>query len=121
MEAYTSILQIILALFFIMPGIMKLKMSKEEMVKKGNITEDQSVYFPRFIGAAELCGVAVMILSIWREEFDMIAGMAAAGFAIVMAGAIVVHARKKEWKVLPVLILALVLSVTVAILNFQKP
>jgi uncharacterized membrane protein YphA (DoxX/SURF4 family) len=118
MEAYMWILQVVLALFFLMPGIMKLKMSKEEMVRKGNITQEQSVYFPRFIGAAELAGVGVMILSIWLNGLQMLTGLAAVGFAIVMIGAIVVHANKKEWKVLPVLVLALTLSITVALLNF---
>ncbi|MCF2443953.1 DoxX family protein [Dyadobacter sp. CY345] len=117
METYTWIFKIILALFFIMPGVMKLKMSKEEMVRKGNITEDQSVYFPRFIGVAELCGVVVMLLSIWLKELETLAGIAAIGFAIVMVGAIIVHARKKEWKLLPVLFFALILSVLLAIAN----
>ena len=117
MEAYVWILQVVLALFFIMPGIMKLKMSKEEMVEKGNITQEQSVYFPRFIGAAELAGVIVMVLSIWIKGLEILTGLAAAGFAVVMVGAILVHANKKEWKVLPILVLAFALSVTVAVLT----
>ncbi|MCF0072793.1 hypothetical protein LZD49_20095 [Dyadobacter sp. CY261] len=51
METYLWILRAVSPLFFLMPGIRKLKMWQEEMVRTGNITQDQSVYFPRFIGA----------------------------------------------------------------------
>ena len=118
MENYIWIIQIILALFFTMPGLTKLKTPKEVLVAKGNMPPNGSILFIRFLGASELLGVLAMIVPIWLKELQLLTALAAIGFSIVMIAALVVHYKKKEFKKIPILMLALVLSILVSIYNF---
>ena len=118
MENYSWIIQVLLAVFFTMPGLMKIKTSKEALVAKGNMPPDVSISFIRFLGVSELLGVLAMIVPIWLKELHILTALAAIGFIFVMIGALVVHYKKKEFKKFPILILALVLSVLVSIYNF---
>lgn len=117
MENYSWILQIILALFFTMPGMMKIKSSKETLVGKGNMKPEDSIVFIRFLGISEILGVLAMIIPIWVKELQILTAIAAAGFVVIMLGAVAVHYKKREYKLLPVLVLALFLSVLVFIYN----
>jgi uncharacterized membrane protein YphA (DoxX/SURF4 family) len=117
MENYILIIQILLAVFFIMPGIMKVKTSKEVLVARGNMQPDGSIGFIRFLGTAELLGVLAMIVPIFMEELHVMTAMAAIGFAVVMIGALVIHLKKKEFIKLPILVIALVASVLVLTFN----
>ncbi len=119
MENYSWITQIMLAVFFTMPGLTKVKTSKEALVAKGNLpaqwlNNNSSV----FLGVSELLGVLAMIVPIWLKELQLLTALAAIGFSIVMIGALVVHYKKKEFKKLPILIIALVLSVLVSTYNY---
>lgn len=115
MEKYTWIIQVALALFFLMPGLTKIKTSKEKLVEKGNMAPGDSITFIRVLGSAELLGCLAMIIPIWIGSLSVFTMLAAVGFCIVMAGAIVVHLKKKEYKKEPVLIFALLLSVFVVV------
>ena len=118
MENYSWIIQIILAVFFTMPGLTKLKTTKEVLVAKGNMPPDGSILFIRFLGVSEILGVLAMIVPIWLKELQFLTAFAAIGFTIVMIAALIVHYKKKEFKKLPILTLALALSVLVSIYNF---
>ena len=107
-----------LAVFFTMPGLTKIKTSKEVLVVKGNMPPNGSIKFIRFLGVSELLGVLAMIVPIWLKELQLLTALAAVGFSIVMIGALVVHYKKREYKKLPILIIALVLSVLVSISKF---
>ena len=117
MEHYSWILQVILALFFTMPGIMKIQSSKEALVGKGKMKPDDSIVFIRILGISEILGVLAMIIPIWIKELQILTAIAAAGFAVIMVGALAVHYKKREYKLLPVLLFALLLSVLVFIYN----
>ncbi len=118
MEKYSWIIQVLLAVFFTMPGLTKIKTSKETLVARGNMPPDGSLSFIRFLGVSELLGVLAMIIPVWLKEFQIVTALAAFGFIIVMIGALAVHYKKKEFKKIPILTLALVLSVLVSIYNF---
>ncbi len=118
MENYSWITQIMLAVFFTMPGLTKVQTSKEALVAKGNLKPNGSITFIRFLGVSELLGVLAMIVNIWLKELQLLTALAAIGFSIVMIGALVVHYKKKEFKKLPILIIALVLSVLVSTYNY---
>jgi len=118
MENYGWVIQVLLAAFFIMPGLTKIKTSKEVLVAQGKIPPNGSITFIRFLGVAELLGVLAMIIPIWLKELQLLTALAAIGFSIVMIGALVVHYKKKEFKKLPVLTIALVLCVLLSICKF---
>lgn len=113
MEKYTWIIQFVLALLFLATGIVKIKTSKEQLVKSGNMPPDGSITFIRFLGIAELLGSIAMIVPIWVPSLSIFTLLAAIGFGIVMLGAFVVHAKKKEIKKLPVLAIVLSMSILV--------
>ncbi|MEJ0103794.1 MAG: DoxX family protein [Bacteroidota bacterium] len=118
MENYNWIIQVLLAVFFTMPGLTKIKTAKEVLVARGNMPPNGSISFIRFLGVSEILGVLAMIVPIWLKELQPVTALAATGFSIVMIAALAVHYKKKEFKKVPILILALVLSVFVAINNF---
>ena len=118
MEKYNWIIQIVLAAFFTMPGLVKIKTPKVVLVAKGNMPPNGSITFIRILGTSELLGVLAMIVPIWLKGLQLLTALAAIGFSIVMIAALVVHYKKKEFKKLPVLIIALILSVLVSINNF---
>lgn len=98
MENYILIVQVLLAVFFIMPAVTKVKTSKEVLVARGNMPLDGSIGFIRFLGVAELLGVLAMLAPPFIKELQVLTGLAAIGFAIVMIGAFVLHFKKKEYK-----------------------
>jgi hypothetical protein len=118
MENYIWIIQVLLALFFTMPGLTKIKTSKAALVARGNMPLNGSISFIRFLGVSELLGVLTMIVTIWLKDIRFLAALAAIGFSIVMISALAVHYKRKEFKKLPILTIALVLSVLVSINNF---
>lgn len=118
MENYSWIIQVVLAVFFTMPSLTKIKTSKDILVAKGNMPPNGSIMFIRFLGISELLGVLAMVVPIWLKELQPLTALAAIGFSIVMIAALIVHYKKKEFKKFPILILAFVLSVLVSICNF---
>ena len=117
MEKYIWIIQLVLALFFLMPAILKLKTPKAKLVANGNMPPDGSIRFIRLLGTMEILGVATMVLSIFFEPLKIFTFFAAIGFAVVMIGALVVHNKKREFKKLPILGIAFLMSLVVAYLN----
>ena len=58
------------------------------------------------------------VFQLFDSILSVLTPIAAVCFAIVMVGAVVVHAQKHEYKVLPVLGVAIVLSLVVAYYRF---
>ena len=117
MEKFIWIIQLALAFFFLMPAILKLRTPKAKLVANGNMPPDGSIRFIRLLGTMEILGVATMVLSIFFESLKVFTLLAAIGFAIVMTGAFVVHYKKREFKKLPVLGIAFLLSLMVVYFN----
>lgn len=112
------ILNIILAIVFVVVGFMHAFSSPEKMVSQGLLwVKDVPPATVKLIGALEIIGAAGLILPIATGIAPILAPVAAIGLAIVMAGAIVTHARRKEsWVVEAVLCLA---AITSAIVGFM--
>ncbi len=74
--------------------------------------------FPRTIvktiGALEVLGAAGVVLPQWTGIAPALSPLAAAGLAVLQAGAFGVHLRRNEWKLLPVNIFLIALAVYVA-------
>ena len=92
------IVSIGLALALAAAGVTKLALSKEQLVLRGAVWADD--FGPGtviFVGMTELLGALGMILPAVLDIPPLLARMAAtAGLIIVMLGAAVVHARRRE-------------------------
>lgn len=118
METTLWVLQGLLAAFFVMPVMMKLTSTKNQLIEKQQLKPGDSVVPIRVIGVLELLGIIGIILPQLTGIFPVLTPVAAVGFSLVMVGAFFVHLNKKEYKVLPMLVVVLVLSATVAYFRF---
>jgi len=101
MEAiFVLICQILLALIFIVAGATKLTKKRENLMEKVTWAEDYNQPTIRFIGLLELLGGLGVILPliVGVSDFLWLVPMACMGLAMVMAGAIVVHIGRGEFK-----------------------
>ncbi len=119
MNIVAWILQIVLAVAFLAAGGMKLARPKPALVGAGmGWAEDLADNNVKLIGAVEVVGAVGLILPWALGVAPVLTPLAALGLALVMAGAVVVHIRRKE-QFIPPLVLG-VLSLVVAILRFAS-
>ncbi|MBC8090454.1 MAG: DoxX family protein [Pseudonocardia sp.] len=120
MTVVAWILQIVLALAFVASGGMKLARPKPALVASGmGFAEDFSAPAIKTIGALEVLGAIGLILPAITGIAPILVPLAALGLALTMAGAVVVHVRRKETYI-PPLVLG-VLALVLAILRFAVP
>jgi uncharacterized membrane protein YphA (DoxX/SURF4 family) len=112
------IIQILLALVFLVSGITK-------AIRPG---EKLKAAFPalpvgliRLVAVAEIVGAAGLILPGVSGITPILTPVAACGLSVVMVGAIVTHARQNEGKGVAVSAVLLVLSIVVAVGRFALP
>jgi uncharacterized membrane protein YphA (DoxX/SURF4 family) len=111
------ILQIVLAVAFLAAGGMKLARPKPALVGAGmGWAEDFTDTNVKLIGAIEVIGAIGLIVPWATGIAPILTPLAALGLALVMAGAVVVHVRRKE-QFVPPLVLG-ILSLVVAVLRF---
>lgn len=104
----------LLALAFLASGTMKVLRPKESLVAAGMAwTEDFSAPILKLIGLVEVLGAIGLVLPLLLGVAPTLTPIAALGLAIVMSGATVVHVRRKETAMPPVIlgVLAAVSSV----------
>lgn len=119
MNIVAWILQIVLAVAFLGAGGMKLARPKPALVSAGmGYAEDFTDRSIKIIGAVEVIGAIGLILPWLTGIAPVLTPIAAVGLALVMAGAVVVHVRRKE-AFTPPLVLG-VLSLVVAVLRFAS-
>lgn len=107
----------LLAVAFLASGAMKLTKSKEDLAQQGMAwTEDFSASAVKLIGASQLLGALGLVLPALLDVAPVLTPLAATGLALVMGGAVVVHLRRKEAFV-PPLVLGL-LAALVAVGRF---
>jgi len=91
------LIAIVLAVAFAASGLMKLAVPKDKLVTSGQgWAQDVSPTHIRLIGLVEVLGAAGLILPALTHIAPILVPLAAVGLVFVMAGAIVVHARRKE-------------------------
>ena len=111
------VLAFVLAAAFLAAGLMKLVQPREKLVSSGmGWAEDFSAGAVKLIGAAEVLGAVGLVLPPLVDVAPVLSPLAALGLALTMAGAVVVHLRRKE-QFVPALVLG-VLALVVAILRF---
>lgn len=116
------ILQGILALAFLFPGILH-AFAPEPLVRsmreQGKWPLAIPTWFRIFIGVAELLAVVGLLVPGLLHLFTFFTPLAAAGLMIVMFSASIYHLRRREVSTLPVVGALLVLTTIVAILRWQ--
>ena len=105
----------VLAAAFLAAGLMKLAQPKEKLVESGmGWAGDFSPGVVKAIGALEVLGALGLILPAVFDTAPVLVPLAAVGLALIMAGAIVVHARRKETPMVVINLVLLVLAAFVA-------
>ena len=109
------IVAIVLAATFAGSGLMKLLVPKDKLVSSGQgWAQDYTPTNIRLIGFVELLGAAGLILPAVTHIVPILVPLAAIGLVLVMVGAAMVHARRKEAMNIGVNAVLLALAVLVA-------
>ncbi|MEV8373222.1 DoxX family protein [Kribbella sp. NPDC056861] len=120
MNVFLWIVAGVLAAFFLAAGVTKLSQSKAKLGENPQMgwTKDFSAGTLKLIGAAEALGALGLILPGALDIAPVLVPLAATGLAVIMLGAIVVHARRKESQPIILNAVILVLALVVAIFRF---
>ncbi|MFF5254604.1 DoxX family protein [Streptomyces leeuwenhoekii] len=105
----------ILAVAFLLAGLMKVGQPKEKLAASGMAwVDDFSAGAVKGIGAVEVLGALGLVLPAAFDIAPILVPLAATGLAITMLGAAVVHGRRKENQMIGVNVVLLVLAAVVA-------
>ncbi|WP_432889546.1 DoxX family protein [Kribbella sp. CA-245084] len=120
MNVFLWIVAGVLAAFFLAAGATKLSQSRRKLLANPNMTwvEDFSAGTIKLIGTAEVLGAIGLILPGALDIAPVLVPLAATGLAVIMAGAIITHGRRKELPPIAINAVILVLAVLVAIFRF---
>jgi uncharacterized membrane protein YphA (DoxX/SURF4 family) len=104
----------LLALAFLAAGGMKLGRSKQALAATMGWVEDVPAGLVKTIGLLEVLAAIGLILPAALDIAPILTPLAATGLVLTMLGAMVVHARRKEFQALPVNVVLLLLAAFVA-------
>ena len=105
----------LLAIAFLTSGLMKLSQPKKKLADSGmGWTEDFSDGAVKGIGALEVLGALGLILPAVFDVATVLVPIAATGLALVMLGAAVTHARRRENQMIVVNVVLFALAAFVA-------
>lgn len=90
------VIAIILAAAFAFVGMLKLVVPREKLITSMGWTNDFSAAQIKLIGALELTGAIGLILPAVLDIRPQLVGLAAAGLAVTMMGAVMTHVRRKD-------------------------
>lgn len=114
MNVFLWIVAGLLALGFLGAGAMKLSQPREKLRANMAWVEDFSAPMVKFIGAMEVLGALGLILPAATGIAPILTPVAAVGLAVIMLGAIVTHAKRKEYPMIGINAVLLILAVVVA-------
>lgn len=109
------VVQILLALAFLVSGVTKAIRPSEKL--RAGFPELQPGVI-RLVAVAEILGAIGLILPGVAGVATVLTPLAATGLAIIMIGAVVIHARRPESKAVAVNVVLLALTVVVAVGRF---
>jgi uncharacterized membrane protein YphA (DoxX/SURF4 family) len=105
----------VLALAFLASGLMKLAQPKQKLAASGmGWVNDFSDGTVKAIGALEVLAALGLILPAVFDIATVLVPLAAVGLVLIMIGAIVVHARRKETPMVAINVVLLALAAFVA-------
>lgn len=107
------IVQILLALVFVLTGLLKVALPVERLRQRMNWAKHATPAVIRLVGVLELLGALGLVLPAATRILPWLTPAAAFGLILTMIGAIVLHVRLKEMQMVggPVLLLLLALFV----------
>lgn len=109
----------LLAAAFGAAGAMKMLQPKEKLAASGlGWVEDYTPAQVKLIGLLEVLGALGLILPAALDIAPILVPIAAVGLAALMAGAAVVHTRRKESQMIPINLALLALAVVVIVGRF---
>ena len=109
----------LLAAAFLAAGAMKLAQPRAKLAASGMAwAADYGDGAVKAIGALEVLGALGLILPAAFDVAPILVPIAAAGLALLMAGAVVVHLRRGESTAIGAPLVLAVLSLVVAVLRF---
>lgn len=94
------VVQVLLAVVFLMVGMAKLTKPKEELAERMDWVEDFSLGTIRFIGGVEVLAAIGLILPGLFGIAPILVPIAASGLVVTQIGAVIVHARRSEPKMI---------------------
>jgi hypothetical protein len=105
----------VLAAAFLAAGAMKLSQPRKKLADSGmGWVEDFSDGAVKGIGALEVLGALGLILPAALNIAPVLVPVAATGLALVMVGAVITHARRREPQLIVVNVVLLALAAVVA-------
>jgi uncharacterized membrane protein YphA (DoxX/SURF4 family) len=108
--------QALLAVVFMYSGALKVSQSREKLLQMG---QTGVAVFPvpllRFVASCELLGAVGVIVPWLTDTAPVLTPLAAAGFAVIMVGAIAAHARLHEPRNVAATSFVLVVAAVVAV------
>ncbi|MCR8560850.1 DoxX family protein [Mucilaginibacter sp. BJC16-A38] len=119
MNTFIWALQVVLAAFFIMPGVGKITGSRESHIADGHIKPDGNLRPIRILGVLELLGCVGIIVPWLTGIASILTPITAVCYCMIMVAGIINHTIKKEYKMLPMLIAVLIASSLVAYYRFS--
>jgi len=114
------LIQGLLAAAFIMSGFGKISSSKQQHIADGHIKPGASVMPLRILGILEWLGCIGIIVPWFTGIIPVLTPIAATCFCLIMLAGMFIHVQKKEYKMLPLLTLILVLAALVACFRFSQ-
>lgn len=104
------VLQVLLAIAFLMAGFMKASQPLDALAKRMTWVPNTPPAFVRFIGIAEILGGIGLILPALTHVLPWLTIAAAVGLVIVMISATVFHAVRREYSGIGATIVLLILA-----------
>jgi uncharacterized membrane protein YphA (DoxX/SURF4 family) len=115
MNVVLWIIASLLAAAFLAAGLMKLGQPKEKLASAGmGWVDDFSAGTVKVIGGLEVLAAIGLILPGALKIVPVLVPLAATGLVLMMVGAAITHARRKEAQLIPINAVVLVLAVVVA-------
>lgn len=114
MDTALWVAQILLALAFGAAGILKVTQPKDKLAANMGWPEEYSAGFIKFVGVVEIVGALGLILPGLTGIAPILTPIAASGLALEQVGAIAVHIRRKEPRVIIGNVLLIAISVFIA-------
>ena len=120
MNVFLWIVAGVLAAVFLGAGTMKVTQERRKLLANPNLkwTQDFSAGTIKLIGTAELLGALGLILPAVLDVAPVLVPLAATGLAVLMLGAAITHARRKEPQAIVINAVFLILALVVAIFRF---
>ena len=118
MNVFLWIVAGLLALAFLFAGVTKLVKPKEQLAEQMGWVEDFSQGTIRMIGALEVLAAIGLVVPPLLGVASVLAPLAALGLVLLMVGAMITHARRRELSNVVVNVVLLALAVVVAVGRF---